>query len=75
MATGALVNGKVELTAEGVDFPLYVRYACQPYLTPMASLYNNAGLPAYPFKADVASDAVYVKLSSNSVHLYIGTSR
>lgn len=74
-ADGVLVDGKVELSSPDIAFPQFVKYACQPYPSPMANLYNGAGLPAAPFTADISTDAVYVKLSANSAVLYPGVTK
>ena len=74
-AEGGLVEGKVELSSPDIAFPQFVKYACQPYPSPMANLYNGAGFPAAPFTADVSTDAVYVKLSASSAVLYPGVTK
>ena len=49
-ATATINGASVEVSAEGVAEPAFVRYAYVP--KPSVNLVNAANLPAYPFRTD-----------------------
>jgi len=49
-AEAKLVNGKIIVSADGVEQPRYVRYGWRKWFEP--TLFNREGLPASPFKTD-----------------------
>lgn len=49
-ATASIKGSTVELEADGLASPVFVRYAFAP--KPAVNLVNGAGLPAYPFRKD-----------------------
>lgn len=52
-AAASLAGDKVELQCQAIAKPKYVRYAWASFVNP--NLVNAAGLPAEPFKAELAS--------------------
>ncbi|MDR2705734.1 MAG: sialate O-acetylesterase [Planctomycetaceae bacterium] len=49
-ADAKIVGQTIEVSAEGIDKPIAVRYGWGD--NPVVNLYNNAGLPASPFRTD-----------------------
>ena len=53
-AKATIRDEQIELTAENVKIPAYVRYAYAA--KPEVNLVNAKGLPAYPFSTEVQKD-------------------
>jgi len=49
-ANAEIEGGSIVLSASGISKPVAVRYAWD--VNPVCNLYNQAGLPAVPFRTD-----------------------
>jgi len=63
-ATATIVKNKVELFASEVNNPVAVRYGWENFFR--VNLFNNAGLPASPFRTDSFANDTYARRFADS---------
>jgi len=63
-AKAVIVNNKIEVSSSEVLDPVAVRYGWGYFFR--ANLYNNAGLPASPFRTDTFQDDTYARRFADS---------